>query len=396
MGKEADSRAAGALAQIAKAKETLKTLTTADDDETNNRLESNQSTTNLEEKLTTAKTSANTNEQLSDYVLITSADAASAAASEATVAQDNTSVLGIASTIATATSSPAQPATAISTVEAQQWPHVSEQTVEKDYKSSIRIISSNNNDTTVAAAVGEVVEQSSSPYQHHPSQQTDQTALELAAQQRIDAHRARNAGRANHHSCDTQMRDALYATNYLDDAATTVTAALLPSKASLKDEQTTPTATGAVTAAARKQRANAGKSEMDEETQARQARNMLFTNKDTRIESIRFDDIVKPYFTDFGLLIDDAPIRRSLMSDALVTSVRAKLAAVKDFIESSLSSFPSIASSKDTAQSCAPADQSYECLVENECRSNDETSRLLFSYNYIEIDEILNRLVDIM
>ncbi len=87
------------------------------------------------------------------------------------------------------------------------------------------------------------------------------------------------------------------------------------------------------------------------------------------------------------------------MSEELISGVRAKLDKIDDFIESSSDETAgdvNVDTELDAISAASSAgDRSHDCLVENEfVGAEDGSPRLLFSYNYIEIDEILNRLVD--
>jgi hypothetical protein len=125
--------------------------------------------------------------------------------------------------------------------------------------------------------------------------------------------------------------------------------------------------------------------EIYKDQKLRNERFIFFSQKDNRVESINFDDIIKPYKTNINFVFD-LPIGSSLMSLELIHRVNHNISLVDDFLANSnylykkTNNFFSDPNEKDYS---IETEQSNGLLIQGD----------VYSFNYIEIDDILNRIL---
>jgi len=125
--------------------------------------------------------------------------------------------------------------------------------------------------------------------------------------------------------------------------------------------------------------------EIYKDQKLRNERFIFFSQKDSRVDSINFDDIIKPYRTNINYLFE-LPIGSNLMSLELIQRVNHNLSLVDDFLANSnylyktTNTFFSDPNEKDYS---IETEQSNSTLIQGD----------IYSFNYIEIDDILNRIL---
>ena len=125
--------------------------------------------------------------------------------------------------------------------------------------------------------------------------------------------------------------------------------------------------------------------EINKDQVLRNERFSFFSQKDSRVDSIRFDDIIKPYEININFLFE-LPVNSGLMNFQSIKSVYFNINLVDEFIANSNFAY------KNTSESSF-------CHNETDFISESEESNTLlnkgdsYSFNYIEIDDILNRIL---
>ncbi len=218
---------------------------------------------------------------------------------------------------------------------------MNDQTVEKEYKPSIRFIqnknalqeSSNTVEQTTRTHIKVFVDKST----------TKETDEQKDMQKKIEAFKSRNK---YGHASDSQAQNHIYNWDTF--------------KPSNKSKQTD------------KQKGDQDEDEnyIDMDQRIREQNFLKFTNKDNRVDLINFDEIIIPYETNFNEYFN-LPIYENLLSQNNQKSIQANLNKLSECKDDLIF--------YDT-----------ELFIENECKDN---GKQLYSYNYIEIDEILNRIL---
>ena len=262
-----------------------------------------------------------------------------------------------------------------------QEPHrlkVNDQTEEKEYKPSIRIQKDKN-------------AMSESPQQQlksnikfnknlHHSNETDYDAIEREEQRRINLFKKRNI---HGHASDSQIEQLLY--DYTTGSSLNTIEEHDPIILHKPQKQKTKV----------KKNYDNFETQLDIDEKIKNENFKKFTQKDTRIESINFDEIIKPYCTDFDF--DQKIINNNLLNDDLKKIVKFNLFKVDKFIEqTSRKQFDLIkVDDIERDETGENENEIEEFLIENEIVDDKQNDKIktLFSYNYIEIDEILNRIL---
>ena len=125
--------------------------------------------------------------------------------------------------------------------------------------------------------------------------------------------------------------------------------------------------------------------EINKDQKLRNERFLFFSQKDSRVDSIVFDDIIKPYETNINFLFE-LPVNTSLMNLKSIQTVYFKINLVDEFMANSNYTFKKV------------SEASFEQYKKDYNFENDESNFLLnqghiCSFNYIEIDDILNRIL---
>ena len=126
--------------------------------------------------------------------------------------------------------------------------------------------------------------------------------------------------------------------------------------------------------------------ELDEKQ--KNERFLFFTQKDNRVDLIRFDDIIKPYSTTINDLFDK-PISTNLLSLELVNLVKYNIYLADEFIEKSNYKFKT----EHVDEFLNQSNVENECFVEAESPNTYLALKNIYTFNYIEIDDILNRIL---
>jgi len=189
---------------------------------------------------------------------------------------------------------------------------VNDETTEKEYKPSIRIIQTNvvNSPLTTTTTNIKLIEN------RHHSIETSNESIDNELKKRIELFKLKNI---HGHASNSQI--------FKD----------LPEKNNEED-----------------------KNQLDIDAKIRLEKFAKFTNQENRIESIDFESIIQPYKTDFNFQ-NNLIINNSLLGNEMIFDNELKDKRLLN-----------------------------DNLIENEASSSN---LLLFSYNYINIEEILNRLL---
>ncbi len=188
---------------------------------------------------------------------------------------------------------------------------VNDETTEKEYKPSIRIIQTNvvNSPLTTTTTNIKLIEN------RHHSIETSNESIDNELKKRIELFKLKNI---HGHASNSQIFKDLAEKNNEQD-----------------------------------------KNQLDIDAKIRLEKFAKFTNQENRIESIDFESIIQPYKTDFNFQ-NNLIINNSLLGNEMIFDNELKDKRLLN-----------------------------DNLIENESSSN----LLLFSYNYINIEEILNRLL---
>ena len=202
---------------------------------------------------------------------------------------------------------------------------ISDQTVEAAYKSSIRM-QANMNATTLSPLSSQTKSNIKLNENFHHSHETDEELLESIKKNKILMFKQRNL---HGHSSDSQMQQIIYKSDEAD-----------------------------------LDKANRRELDQLRTDEAIRSKNFAkFTNKESRIDVINFDDIIVPYEVSFEF---EANIYQSLLTDKLRQQINVSLDTQNYFEES-------------------------EFKIERESAECEHQST--FSFNYINLKEILDRLL---
>ena len=132
--------------------------------------------------------------------------------------------------------------------------------------------------------------------------------------------------------------------------------------------------------------------EFEKSERFKSERFLFFSQKDTRIDYITFDDIIKPYETDINQLFEQA-ITSSLMSIELIQMVNYNNYLMDEFIENSNYKYKENPAKHSKYELFLRPNTKTECYIESEQTSYHFVQKSVYSYNYIEIDDILKRIL---
>lgn len=276
---------------------------------------------------------------------------------------------------------------AIPLVGVEKGRRVNDETVEKDYKPSIRIKSSQQQQPS-PTDIGELGVVNTKPIiklneaQHH-SKETDLDRLNLDMQRKLDAFKSRNT---YGHSADSQIQDIIYSSGYANEKPVKSKETMLDKKSKQSysssssthtikqsDSSASSSSTSSLENDTRRNR-NKNPSGDDEENEIDAQQRLIlekfihFTADDKRVESINFDQIIQPYDKTIGELFT-ASHRDQMISDLFgdrfaLLPASALTNEFHDDFESHLQMEP------------------------------DPTAKFQsFGYEYISVDEILNRIL---
>lgn len=212
---------------------------------------------------------------------------------------------------------------------------VNDQTEEKEYKPSIKIQKDRNALSESPAKVQNRTAIKLSQTHHH-SKQSDMQLIELKDQQRLEAFKSRNT---YGHSSESKIQNYIYSKNL-----------------ELEEEN-----------------------EISEEKR-RYERFLHFSSKENRIESINFEEIIQPYETNFSFLFNTSEINVNIVDSRMRGKIVQTLASMELL---------------ETNSNLKPSNEAYEyqekiISMENERKQFKED---LYSFNYVELDEILSRIL---
>lgn len=219
---------------------------------------------------------------------------------------------------------------------------INDQTIENDYRSGIKL-QANTNALTESPAKVDTKPAIRINENFHHSKETDFKKLECEDERRVEAFKSRNS---YGHSSESKIQHLMYQTSF----------------PSLFEEDVL---------------------ESDQRIMNKKFRH--FTGKENRVDLINFDEIVKPYKTDFADLFNSKTIFDNLLDTKMKLEIKTNLELTEKNHKTEIT------------QADERLDQDYqfkefEFLIDNEgndLRDNEE----LFSFNYIELEEILNRIL---
>ena len=262
---------------------------------------------------------------------------------------------------------------------------VNEQTTEKDFKPSIRLKSVINAMTESLKSDQERKPTIKINENQHHSADSSQDQLESEDKKKIEVFKARNV---YGHSTDSQIQNLIYnhgensnpiksLTNDKETAAKeskSVTKLKITSSSSSsyssthtitlgKANNTISSQSSSLTSSTYEKLSSTEENEIDMQERVTLEKFIHFTAKDKRVESINFDEIVQPYDKNIGRNFNESPSKNMIASvyENFVYLPRPAQSMFKEI----------------------------QMLIENEMQSSSR----IFSYDYLNIEEILNRIL---
>ena len=272
---------------------------------------------------------------------------------------------------------------------------VNDQTTEKEYKPSIRL-QRNVNALSESPSTIEAKKRIKVFENKHHAIETKEENIELENQRKIARVKERNY---HGHSSDSQMQNIIY--NWHNETKETKKENSSIAKQLAHSSSFDNNSFDNVNLAKRNKSAytssikfdkmhESAETQLDIDERFKHRRQSFYNQKDNRIDSIKFDEIIRPYATTITDLFDE-PIYSNLLTYKLVEMVRFNLNSVDEFIEKTNQNYDEDDSNGSNNFLEDLIDEA-ECIVENEAPANSNDLSI-YSYNYVDIDEILDRIL---